>query len=63
MTEPDDPTPALKWSDLFGIDPDYTDGVPADEWLAANRGGQARTDTEHATAAAKAGGPTQGDAA
>ena len=38
MTEPDDPTPALKWSDLFGIDPDYTDGVPADDWLEANRG-------------------------
>lgn len=30
--------PELRWSDLFGIDPDYTEGVPADEWLEANRG-------------------------
>lgn len=30
--------PTMKWSDLFGIDPDYTEGVPADEWLEATRG-------------------------
>jgi len=27
-----------KWSDLLGIDPDYTDGVPVDEFVARNRG-------------------------
>ena len=27
-----------KWVDMYGIDPDYTEGVPADEWLDANRG-------------------------
>ena len=26
-----------RWTDLIGIDPDYTDGVPVDEWLEANR--------------------------
>ena len=31
-------TPPAKWSDLFGIDPDYTEGVPVKEWLEANRG-------------------------
>jgi hypothetical protein len=30
--------PASTWSGLFGIDPDYTEGVPADEWLDQNRG-------------------------
>lgn len=30
--------PEMRWSDLFGIDPDYTEGAPADEWLEANRG-------------------------
>jgi hypothetical protein len=26
-----------RWTDLIGIDPDYTDGRPVDEWLEANR--------------------------
>lgn len=30
--------PAIRWSDLFGIDPDYLEGASADEWLEANRG-------------------------
>lgn len=30
--------PAIRWSDLFGIDPDYLEGAPAEEWLEANRG-------------------------
>jgi hypothetical protein len=30
--------PELRWSDLFGIAPDYTEGVPTDAWLEANRG-------------------------
>jgi len=30
--------PEVRWSDLFGIDPEYTEGVPAEEWLEANRG-------------------------
>lgn len=30
--------PEMRWSDLFGIDPDYTDGVPVEQWLEANRG-------------------------
>lgn len=29
----------LRWVDLFGIDPDYTDGLPVDEWLERNRAG------------------------
>jgi len=28
----------LRWVDLFGIDPDFTEGVPIDEWLEAQRG-------------------------
>lgn len=31
-------TPPLRWADLFGIDPDYTEGIPIDEWLEAHRG-------------------------
>lgn len=31
-------TPRMRWSDLFGIDPEYTEGLPTDEWLEANRG-------------------------
>lgn len=27
-----------KWVDMFGIDPDYTDGKPIDEWLEEQRG-------------------------
>lgn len=27
-----------KWVDLFGIDPDFTDGKPTDEWLDEHRG-------------------------
>ncbi|WP_404387844.1 hypothetical protein [Humibacillus xanthopallidus] len=30
--------PAVRWSDLFGIDPDYLEGASAEEWLEANRG-------------------------
>jgi hypothetical protein len=34
-----DPLPRpTRWSDLFGIDPDYTEGLPIDEWLERNRG-------------------------
>ena len=32
------PKPEMRWSDLFGIDPEYTEGVPTDEWLEASRG-------------------------
>ena len=27
-----------KWADLFGIDPDFTEGQPVDEWLDEQRG-------------------------
>lgn len=27
-----------KWTDLFGIDPDFTEGQDADEWLNEQRG-------------------------
>lgn len=30
--------PAIRWSELFGIDPDYLEGATAEEWLEANRG-------------------------
>ncbi len=30
--------PEVRWVDLYGIDPNYTDGVPVEEWLEANRG-------------------------
>jgi hypothetical protein len=30
--------PEARWSDLFGIDPDYLDGVSVENWLEANRG-------------------------
>ena len=30
--------PAVSWIDLFGIDPDYLEGAPAEGWLEANRG-------------------------
>ena len=40
---------ALKWSDLHGIDPDFTDGLPASEWLARERCGD-----HHAHAIAEA---------
>lgn len=30
--------PNLRWVDLFGIDPDYTEGASISEWLEANRG-------------------------
>jgi len=36
-SETEDPKP--RWTDLIGIDPDYTDGRPVDEWLEANRAG------------------------
>ena len=29
----------LRWVDLFGIDPDYTDGLPVDEFIERNRAG------------------------
>lgn len=31
------PEKPLRWVDLFGIDPDYTDGLPVDVWLDRNR--------------------------
>ena len=31
------PPTGPRWTDLIGIDPDYTDGRPVDEWLEANR--------------------------
>ena len=34
---------ALKWSDLHGIDLDFTDGLPASEWLARERCGDRHT--------------------
>ena len=40
---------ALKWSDLHGIDPDFTDGLPASEWLAREHCGD-----HHAHAIAEA---------
>ena len=30
--------PAARWADLFGAAPNYTRGVPVDEWLEAHRG-------------------------
>ena len=30
--------PKPKWADLFGIDPDFTDGRDVDEWLDEQRG-------------------------
>jgi hypothetical protein len=33
LTKPD-----VRWSDLFGMDPDFTGGSPVDQWLEANRG-------------------------
>lgn len=27
-----------RWTDLIGIDPDYTGGLPVDEFLEKNRG-------------------------
>lgn len=30
--------PDLRWVDLFGIDPDFTEGASTEEWLEANRG-------------------------
>lgn len=30
--------PDVRWTDLFGIDPDYTEGLSTEEWLEANRG-------------------------
>lgn len=30
--------PAARWADLFGAAPNYTGGVPVDEWLEAHRG-------------------------
>lgn len=29
--------PAARWADLFGAAPNYTGGVPVDEWLEAHR--------------------------
>lgn len=34
----DDVASRIRWVDLFGIDPEYTEGVPVDEWLETNRG-------------------------
>ena len=30
--------PDLRWSDVFGSDPNFTGGTPVEEWLEANRG-------------------------
>jgi hypothetical protein len=30
--------PKPKWADLWGIDPDYCEGKPVDEWLDEQRG-------------------------
>lgn len=30
--------PTARWSDLFGVDPEYTEGIPTGEWLEGNRG-------------------------
>ena len=30
--------PSARWADMYGAAPDYTGGVPVDEWLGANRG-------------------------
>jgi hypothetical protein len=30
--------PKARWADLFGAAPNYTGGVPVDEWLEAHRG-------------------------
>lgn len=30
--------PQVRWGDMFGAAPDYTGGVPVDEWLEAHRG-------------------------
>jgi hypothetical protein len=30
--------PDVRWSDLLGIDPDYTEGASIEEWLGASRG-------------------------
>lgn len=30
--------PNVRWTDLIGIDPDYLEGAPIEEWLEANRG-------------------------
>lgn len=30
----------IRWVDLFGIDPDYTDGLSAQEFIDRNRGEQ-----------------------
>lgn len=34
----DEPKPEPKWADLFGADPDFTDGKPTNEWLDEQRG-------------------------
>lgn len=30
--------PELRWSDLFGLDPNFTGGAPVDDWLETSRG-------------------------
>jgi len=30
--------PEVRWSDIFGAAPDFTGGMPADEWLKEQRG-------------------------
>ncbi|GAA2018164.1 hypothetical protein GCM10009740_02340 [Terrabacter terrae] len=30
--------PDLRWADLFGVDPDFTEGATTEEWLGVNRG-------------------------
>ncbi len=35
--DPGPSEPAARWADLFGAAPNYTGGVPVDEWLEAHR--------------------------
>lgn len=37
-SEPLPERPPHQWSDLLGIDPDFTGGKPTDEWLDEQRG-------------------------
>ena len=30
--------PEVRWADLYGIDPDYTEGASTEAWLEVNRG-------------------------
>lgn len=45
MTTPTPETP--KWADLFGIDPDYTEGACAVDWVRWGRGATTVDEFEH----------------